>query len=543
MNGRTQDARDIEHGDLRLGTGDEPPIAAHLVTPRTLYTHHGIYVGNGCVIHYAGFAYGLRRGPVEQVSLERFAHGRAVEIRPDQRRFDRGEVVERARSRLGESHYRILTNNCEHFCGWALRGECFSAQVERIRAAPRLACRAAGLLWNRIGRALRGAAAAIQFSPRLPDRQSVMHASMKFLVALTSFAVMAAVVSFDADSAEQREQDRYTDMSQPNPIASPSLSAGKFSAFDRDVIWLNSRPLGAADLRGKVVLVDFWTYTCINWRRTLPWLRAWAEKYRDSGLVVIGVHTPEFGFEAQIDNIRQAVREQNVAYPVAVDSSYSIWDDFGNKFWPAVYLLDEQGRVRDRKFGEGGYEQLEMSIQRLLAESGRRPFDGRPVAVKASGAEIEADWRNLQSPETYVGSSHGGNFASVRTVFADRSRVYAYPSHLRLNEWALAGSWTVNPDSAVLRAARGKVVFRFHARDLHMVMGPAARGTSVPFRVTIDGKPPGAAHGIDTDAEGRGTVDSQRMYQLIRQPRPIGDRQFEIEFLEPGVELFVFTFG
>jgi thiol-disulfide isomerase/thioredoxin len=358
----------------------------------------------------------------------------------------------------------------------------------------------------------------------------------KIVIRRASLLLAALCVSFNALAQD-------VDMSQPNPFASSNPSESKISAFDRDVTWLNSRPLGAAELRGKVVLVDFWTYTCINWRRTLPWLRTWAEQYRDSGLVVIGVHTPEFGFEADVDNIRQAVRAQDVGYPVAVDSGHSIWDDFGNQFWPAVYLLDARGRVRERKFGEGGYEQLENAIQRLLAESGRRTFDTRPVAVRVYGAELGADWRNMRSPETYVGTAHGESFASVRTVFADRSRVYGYPSHLRLNEWALAGSWTLNPDSAVLRAARGKVVFKFHARDLHIVMGPATHGTSIPYRVTIDGRPPGAAHGIDTDAEGRGTVDAQRMYQLIRQPQPIGDRQFEIEFLEPGVEIFVFTFG
>jgi len=247
------------------------------------------------------------------------------------------------------------------------------------------------------------------------------------------------------------------DMSNATPIAYSNSSDGKLGAFNRDVVWLNSRPLTAAELRGKVVLVDFWTYTCINWRRTLPWLRAWAEQYRNSGLVVIGVHTPEFSFEADIENIHHAVRDQNVGYPIAVDNSYSIWDDFGNQFWPAIYLLDAKGRVRERKFGEGGYEQIEAAIQRLLAESGHhRTFDTRKAAVTVYGAELGADWRDMRSPETYVGSAHGGGFASVLTVLADRSRVYGFPSHLRLNEWALAGGWTLNHGSAVLRVEIGR---------------------------------------------------------------------------------------
>jgi thiol-disulfide isomerase/thioredoxin len=330
-------------------------------------------------------------------------------------------------------------------------------------------------------------------------------------------------------------------MLQPSSFTLLERAEVKLSALDRAVEWLNSPPLSASDLRGKVVLVDFWTYTCINWRRTLPYLRAWADKYRDSGLVVIGVHTPEFRFETDVDNIGRAVREQDIGYPVAIDSHYSIWDEFNNQFWPAVYLVDAQGRVRHHKFGEGDYEQLELAIQRLLIESGHRSFDSKPVTVRGIGAETEADWRNMHSPETYIGQAHSS--ASVREVLSDGSRAYSFPSHLRLNEWALAGHWRMNPDSATSEAAHGKVAFRFHARDLHIVMGPRSVGAGIPFRVTIDGKPPGAAHGVDVDAEGRGQLDGQRMYQLIRQSVPIVDRHFEIEFLEPRAEVFVFTFG
>jgi thiol-disulfide isomerase/thioredoxin len=332
-------------------------------------------------------------------------------------------------------------------------------------------------------------------------------------------------------------------MRQPTRIALDQAFEGKLGALDRASTWLNTQPLGVADLRGQVVLVNFWTYTCINWRRTLPHLRAWADKYRDSGLIVVGVHTPEFRFETDINNIRRAVREQDIGYPIVVDSHYSIWDEFRNQFWPAVYLFDANGRVRHHKFGEGDYEQIEFVIQRLLIEAGHRSFDSKPVSVRGLGAEAAADWRNLGSPETYLGSSHASSFASVREVQPDRSRAYAFPSRLKLNEWSLAGRWSVNPDSTTSISAHGRIAFRFHARDLHLVMGSQTDNAVIPFRVTIDGKPPGPARGIDIDADGRGTLDGQRMFQLIRQAGPIEDRRFEIEFFEPGAEVFVFTFG
>ena len=285
--------------------------------------------------------------------------------------------------------------------------------------------------------------------------------------------------------------------------------------------WLNSPPLGPADLRGKVVLVDFWTYTCINWRRTMPWLRAWAQKYKDQGLVVVGVHTPEFSFEKDLGNIRSAAQEQQVDYPIAVDSHFTIWNAFDNHYWPAVYLVDAQGRIRHHQFGEGDYDQLELVLQQLLAEAGHTAFDRATVPLDAKGAEVAADWKNLRTPETYLGSAR-----------AERSK-----------DWALDGDWRQRTEAAVLSKAGGKITYRFHARDVHLVMGPGTHGTPVRFRVRIDGQPPAAAHGGDIDDTGLGTVDQPRMYQLIRQPGPITDRQLEIEFLDPGVALYSFTFG
>ncbi len=306
--------------------------------------------------------------------------------------------------------------------------------------------------------------------------------------------------------------------------------------------WLNSPPLTAADLRGKVVLIDFWTYTCINWLRTLGYVRAWAEKYVDQGLVVVGVHTPEFPFERDVDNVRRAAKDMRVEYPVALDSDYAIWRAFSNRYWPAVYIADAQGRIRHHHFGEGGYEECERIIQRLLGEAGRRAGDDL-VSVVADGFEAQADWANLESPETYLGYEQAQNFASPGGLARGEARSYAAPDTLRLNHWALAGDWTVERGACVRNEDEGGISFRFHARDVHLVMGPPERGTSVPFRVLVDGDPPGAAHGLDVDEHGHGTVAQQRLYQLIRQPGPIADHTFEITFLAPGLEAFVFTFG
>jgi thiol-disulfide isomerase/thioredoxin len=307
--------------------------------------------------------------------------------------------------------------------------------------------------------------------------------------------------------------------------------------------WLNSPPLTASALRGKVVLIDFWTYTCINWLRTLPYVRAWDEKYRNQGLVVIGVHAPEFAFEKNINNVRWAVREMRVDYPVAVDNEHVIWRAFKNQYWPALYFIDSQGRVRHHHFGEGAYEQSEMIIQRLLNEAGVGGIGDDLVSVDARGLEAAADWGSLKSPENYVGYERTQNFASPGGAVLDKPRMYEQPAQLRLNEWALSGDWTVTNQAAVLNKPNGSIRYRFHARDLHLVMGPAAPGTSVRFRVLIDGRPPGAAHGGDVDEQGNSTVTEQRLYQLIRQPKPISDRQFEIEFMGSGAEIFAFTFG
>ena len=321
-------------------------------------------------------------------------------------------------------------------------------------------------------------------------------------------------------------------------------SASDLASLSRATAWLNSPPLRAADLQGKVVLVNFWTYTCINWLRTLPYVRTWAARYKEQGLVVIGVHTPEFTFEEDLDNVRRAAKESGVTYPIAIDNDRAIWGGFNNHYWPALYFIDAAGRVRDHHFGEGNYEQSEMTIRRLLAvPGGGKGKDRESLSFEAHGPEVGADWGSLKSPETYVGQSRAENFASPGGAAVNRRQVYAVPPRLRLNQWALSGEWTVKPEAAALNTAGGRVAFRFHARDLHLVMGPAVRGRSVPFRVFIDGQPPSAGHGSDVDEQGNGTVTEQRLYQLIRQRTPIVDRQFEIEFLDAGVEMFAFTFG
>jgi thiol-disulfide isomerase/thioredoxin len=322
-------------------------------------------------------------------------------------------------------------------------------------------------------------------------------------------------------------------------IANPT----ELAALERANEWLNSPPLTPSALRGKVVLIDFWTYTCINWLRTLPYVRAWAEKYRDQGFVVIGVHAPEFAFEKNLSNVHWAMKDMGIDYPIAVDNDHVIWRAFRNQYWPALYFIDAQGRIRHQHFGEGAYEQSEMIIQALLAETGVGGIDREPVSVDARGIEAAADWRSLKSPENYLGYERTQNFASPGGAILDKTRKYELPARLRLNAWALTGDWTVNNQAAVLNKPDGGIASRFHARDLHLVMGPTAPGTSVRFRVLIDGQPPGAAHGIDVDDQGHGTVTEQRLYQLIRQPKPIADRQFQIEFLDAGVEAFAFTFG
>jgi thiol-disulfide isomerase/thioredoxin len=309
--------------------------------------------------------------------------------------------------------------------------------------------------------------------------------------------------------------------------------------------WLNSEPLTTEALRGKVVLVDFWTYSCINWLRTLPHLRAWSEKYRNRGLVVIGVHSPEFEFEKNVDNVRQAVKVTGIDYPVAVDSRYAVWRAFDNQVWPATYIVDAQGRIRHHHLGEGGYERIERVVQQLLAEAGagEGEGDGRLVTVSPRGVEIGADWKNLKSPETYIGTGRGERFTSRGGGGAGGRAVLTLPERFRLNDWGLGGDWTRQREFAALNAAGGRIAYRFHARDVHLVMGPASRGGTVRFRVLVDGQPPRGDHGLDVDEQGVGRVTEHRLYQLVRQKGSIADRLLEIEFLDPGLEAYVFTFG
>jgi thiol-disulfide isomerase/thioredoxin len=313
--------------------------------------------------------------------------------------------------------------------------------------------------------------------------------------------------------------------------------------FDGATGWLNSEPLTPEGLRGKVVLVDFWTYTCINWLRTLGHIRAWADKYEGHGLVVVGVHTPEFPFERDIDNVRRAAEEMRVEYPVALDSDYAVWEAFDNHYWQAVYIPDAEGRIRHHHFGEGGYEECEMIIQMFLRETGRDGIADDLVSVPTDGFEAQADWANLGTPETYLGYAQTQNFASPGGAERGKPRTYVAPHSLRLNHWALSGDWTVESRASVLNREGGRIAFRFHARDVHLVMGPPARDTSVPFHVLLDGEPPGDAHGLDVDADGVGALAGQRLHQLIRQRRSITDRTFEISFLGAGVEAYSFTFG
>ncbi len=316
---------------------------------------------------------------------------------------------------------------------------------------------------------------------------------------------------------------------------------GQLPSLSGAVQWLNSPPLTAEGLRGKVVLVDFWTYSCINCLRAIPYVRAWAAKYKDQGLVVIGVHAPEFAFEKNIDNVKKAVGDLKLGYPVAIDNDYAIWRAFNNQFWPAHYFIDAQGRIRHHHFGEGDYDGSERVIQQLLAEAGRAGTSAGLVSVAGSGAEAGADIGDVLSPETYVGYQRAENFVSPGGAAQDSRHLYA-SGMPRLNQWGLSGDWTVGGESASLDQGGGGIVYRFHARDLHLVLGPAA-ARPVRFRVRIDGAPPGASHGMDVDADGQGVVTAHRLYQLIRQGGRITDHDFEIEFLDPGVQAYAFTFG
>jgi thiol-disulfide isomerase/thioredoxin len=325
-----------------------------------------------------------------------------------------------------------------------------------------------------------------------------------------------------------------------DPAAMPV--EGVLPSLSGAVEWLNFPPLTAEGLKGKVVLVDFWTYSCINCLRAIPYVRAWAEKYKSQGLVVIGVHAPEFAFERNVDNVKSAISTLKITYPVAIDNEYLVWRAFENEYWPAHYFIDAEGLIRHHHFGEGEYDESERVIQQLLAEAGRSNVPTGIVAVKASGAEAASDKDDVDSPETYIGYNRLDHFVSPGGVVQDASHAYTAGSP-QLNEWALAGNWTIGGERAALNENGGGIVYRFHARDLHLVLGPAPDGKPVRFRITIDGGAPGAAHGVDVDADGQGVVTAQRLYQLIREASAVADRTFEIRFLDPGVQAYTFTFG
>jgi len=321
------------------------------------------------------------------------------------------------------------------------------------------------------------------------------------------------------------------------------VSEGRLASFDGATGWLNSEPLTPEGLRGKVVLVDFWTFTCINWLRTLSYVRGWAEKYADHGLVVIGVHTPEFPFEAERANVERAVAEMGIRYPVALDPDYAVWQSYGNHYWPALYLADAEGRIQHHVFGEGGYDETERFIQKLLRDAGNADVPDGLVPPALQGVEAQADWSELRSPESYVGTQQGRNFASPRPTVFDQPHSYTAPDSLILNSWALFGNWTITDGDVMVNRAGGGIRYRFHARDVNLVLRPTTPGVAVPFRVLLDGTAPGLAHGADVDEFGHGSLTEPRLYQLIRQPGRIEDRTVDIVFDEPGAEAYVFTFG
>jgi thiol-disulfide isomerase/thioredoxin len=357
---------------------------------------------------------------------------------------------------------------------------------------------------------------------------------------LFAAAVLAATISFFSGVLAEDAPMRPNAMST-TPSDLPV--EGTFPSLAGATAWLNSRPLTPAELRGKVVLVQFWTYSCINWRRTMPSVRAWYEAYGKHGLVVIGVHTPEFAFEHDLANVRAASKELQVGYPVAVDSDYAVWRAFDNQYWPALYFIDAHGRVRHHHFGEGDEARSETVIRQLLAEAGQTGLPAGPAPVVARGAEVAADWTDLRSSETYAGYERATNFASPGGFVPDEPHGYVAPARLKLDDWALSGNWTAGRQATRVNAPGGRIAYRFHARDMHLVMGAANGSRSIRFRVTLDGRAPGAAHGADVDERGYGSVGEHRLYQVIRQSRPIGDRTVEIDFLEPGTEIYSFTFG
>ena len=383
-------------------------------------------------------------------------------------------------------------------------------------------------------------------------RRALGVAVLAGVVAIAAGWDTGALTRLSLASTNQLEQslvERLRPAATMSPVRSGNADAaalpveGELPSLSGAVAWLNSPPLTPQQLRGHVVVIDFWTYSCINCLRTLPYLRAWNERYRDHGLIVIGVHTPEFAFEKDEANVRRAVHDLDIHYPVAIDNNYAIWRAFDNQYWPAHYFIDAEGRIRGHHFGEGNYDESERLIRELLSEAGFRDLPAATGAPHGAGVEVAADEPDIQSPETYIGYERAANFASAVEVARDRPASYTVPQTLELNEWGLGGSWTVSAEYALSRSAGDTVAFRFHARDLHLVLGPEAAHTPVRFRVMIDGHEPGQDHGSDTDEHGNGTVHEQRLYQLIRQSGAVGDRTFTIEFLDAGVRAYAFTFG
>lgn len=378
------------------------------------------------------------------------------------------------------------------------------------------------------------------------DRRALGVAGIVGFVALVLCSNANVLTRFHIMNTAKAE-DSLNGVFHPRKLAADATSShgdeGAMPDLDGAIGWLNSAPLNRKSLRGKVVLVNFWTFTCINSIRPLPYLRNWAATYKDAGFVVLGVHTPEFSFEHEPMNVETAVHNLNVGFPVAIDSKYGVWRSFDNQAWPAQYLVDAKGRIRYHHFGEGDYGEIERVIQELLKENGATGLASDTANVSGVGIEAAPDWTDEHSPETYIGYQQAQNFASPEKLHKDSIQIFSAPAKLSLNHWGLSGSWKVNAESAVLQALPGKIVFRFHSRDLHLVLAPANDGKPVRFRVTLDGDAPGDNHGSDSSVDGTGEVREPRLYQLIRQKGPIQDRTFEIEFLDPGVHALDFTFG
>ncbi|KIG09917.1 cytochrome c biogenesis protein DipZ [Caballeronia concitans] len=364
--------------------------------------------------------------------------------------------------------------------------------------------------------------------------------------------VLALVKGVSTDGIESRlvgllsardEKQKPHIVRASTPMPPPLPVEGTLPALDGATQWLNSPPLSRDALRGKVVVVNFWTYSCINCLRTLPYLKTWAQRYGNDGLVVLGVHTPEFGFEHDTANVKRALRDLNVSYPVAVDNDYRIWQAFGNRYWPAFYIVDAEGRVRYHHFGEGNYDDAERSIRQLLGKTNEMTQPSGDEPAKPSGTQVAADPAHLESNETYLGYGESQGATPEQRVIRDASTAYTLPQRLALNDWGIGGQWNVRTEAAVASASHARLAYRFHARDLHLVLAPADDGKPVCIRITIDGKPPGASHGADIDADGNGVVTAARLYQLVRQSGPVDDRTFEIEFLDAGARAYAFTFG